>query len=255
MYGDGTTSARRMMADVDAAIRDVTNADDWLDVALVGTLLAATVALVVPGILLAGYAVRVLRGDVDDPVPGFDDVGALASDGLRASGVLLAYHAPVVVAAGVGSTLAGGVALAALPTTAMTHPAFAVEYALGPASTLPLVALAVGTAVVTPLCSYLATVALTRAVRRDDARAAFDVATVWATAADATTARHWLTAAFVGFAGAFVAGAVGVLPVVGPFVEAFVTFYAGTASLVLWRRRRRQTSPGASNATPRAVQA
>ncbi|MFC6988023.1 hypothetical protein ACFQJD_03520 [Haloplanus sp. GCM10025708] len=58
-----------MIADIDTAIRDVTRADDWPDVALVGTLLAATTALVLPAVLLAGYAVRVLRADTDDPTP------------------------------------------------------------------------------------------------------------------------------------------------------------------------------------------
>ncbi|MFB6122656.1 MAG: DUF4013 domain-containing protein [Haloferacaceae archaeon] len=245
-----------MMTDVDAAIRDVTNADDWLDVALVGALLAATTALVVPGILLAGYTIRVLRDDADGPIPGFDDVEALAADGFRASGVLVAYHAPVVVAAGVGSALAGMVpAVDALPVRGMANPAFVFEYVLDPLSALPLVGIVVGVTALVPFCSYLSTVALTRYARLGDVGAAFDVATVWATATDATTIRHWLTAAFVGFAGILVAAAVGVLPAVGTFVGAFVTFYGGTASLLLWRRQRRRTLPDASNATPDTARA
>lgn len=241
-----------MIADLDAAIRDVTRTDDWLDVTLVGTLLTATTAFVLPAILLAGYAVRILR---DDEVPGFDDARALAVDGTHATGILLVYHAPVAVGVGVGGRLLGVAPLAGtFPLSAMVRPSFALDFLLDPTAALPLAALTLTVAVLTPACSYLATVALTRYVREDAVAAAFDADAVRATATDASTVRHWLSAAFVVFVASVVAAAVEVLPVVGPFVGAFVTFLGLATALSLWSRER-SASRETPDATRHAVQA
>lgn len=122
--------------------------DDAFGRFVVGTLLTIGAAiLLLPGVALLGYLVRVLRGAAygeSDP-PDFDDWGGMTVDGLRALAVVVAYgFVPVVlVAATVGPSViaggAGGRASSVLADVGVTGllgsaVAFAVAYYLTPAA-------------------------------------------------------------------------------------------------------------------------
>ncbi|MFC6988024.1 DUF4013 domain-containing protein [Haloplanus sp. GCM10025708] len=172
------------------------------------------------------------------------------------TGILVAYYVPVIAAVGVGRSLVGVRPVGGgFLLSAASRPSLVLNSFLDLLSSAPVVAAFVAAAVLSPVCAYLSTVATTRYALQDELGAAFDVSAVWETAADATTVRHWLAAAFVAFASSLVAAAASTLPVVGPFAGAFVTFYGLTAALSLWGRERRAVSVERSNAPRPAAQA
>ena len=73
------------MTDFDSLVRWPLETDGWPHTVLVGALLVATTPLLLPAVLLTGYAVRLLRTDAEDgTVPAFTDLRALVETGLRA---------------------------------------------------------------------------------------------------------------------------------------------------------------------------
>jgi hypothetical protein len=89
------------MTDLDSTLRWPLETDGWAHTVLVGALLVATMPLVVPGVLLAGYAVRLLRAEAGS-LPAFTDLPSLTRTGLRTAGIVVAYHLPAAapIAAG-----------------------------------------------------------------------------------------------------------------------------------------------------------
>lgn len=97
------------------ALRYPTTGKDWKQTIVIGAFLKVFSFLIVPQLLIQGYAVRVMRrtldGDETCP-PGITegDIGELMADGAKLLGLAIVYHAiPVVVF----FSLAGG-SLAAL---------------------------------------------------------------------------------------------------------------------------------------------
>ena len=227
--------------DLDTTVRFPFATDDrrWVDTAVVGTLLASTLSLVVPAVLLAGYLLRVLRGG--DAPPTHRDVPALAVDGLRAAVVALAYHLPVVVLVAVGGGRGPGTASLAWAGPVPTWPPSAAATfggVTGLASTL-LVVLA------TPVCSYLSLVALTRLATDDTLASAFAFGEVWDAVADGDAVRRWLRTVAVVLAGGAAGFAAGALPVVGRFAAAGVGYLAVVAAVGYWSRAWRDAEAAA----------
>ena len=82
-------------------------APNWQSRFLVGTalILANYVIPIVPGIFVAGYALRIMRQTLagqDPELPAWDDWGELAKDGLRAMLVNLVYFLPALLVFAVG---------------------------------------------------------------------------------------------------------------------------------------------------------
>jgi hypothetical protein len=214
--------------------------DDWPQVALIGTLLVLAAQYLLPAVLLAGYAVRVLRtaGGADAPYPSFEDLGALARDGAAAATIVAAYHVPALVAfAGTAryaarkfvylpnlSTLTGSSASVTAPGTLVG----------GNVTAAPLVVvgllLTVGLAVAG---GYVATAALLRYARTDSVRAGFDPRAVRALAGSGGFLRTWLVAVGLLALVRFAAGLLTVVPAVGAVAAATVTFVATCAVLGL----------------------
>jgi len=224
--------------DLDSLVRWPTDADGWPHTALVGALLVATLPLVVPGVLLAGYAVRVLRAGPDDSLPDFSDLRALAATGARAATIVVAYHLPVALLAVVGlgasvTALVHGTPPAPLRPTGLA--------ALGPSAALTSL-IAVASAVALPVSGYLATVALTAYATTDEMTAAFDPDRIRNRAWSKATLRAWLLGSLITMAAgivAFLSSAVAATtPGVGALLVGAVRFYGGTVALRAWSVRR-----------------
>ena len=85
-------------------------APNWQSRFLVGTalILANYVLPIVPGIFVAGYALRVMRQTLagqDPELPAWDDWGELTKDGLRGMLVNLVYFLPALLIFAVGTAL------------------------------------------------------------------------------------------------------------------------------------------------------
>ncbi|MFB6107765.1 MAG: DUF4013 domain-containing protein [Haloplanus sp.] len=240
-----------MTLDFDSSLRWPRRTDDGLHALLVGTLLVLSLPLVVPSVLLAGYAVRLLRTDPgDDPLPSFADVRSLADAGARATAVVVAYHLPplALLAAQLHTYGAGarsGFGLFALGTY-VSRPAMTAGLLSGPSAS-PVGSAVLAVAVVTlPVCSYLASVALTRYATTGRLAPAFEVRTVARRAASGAVLRAWLAATLVAFVGgvlaAVVAGALAPVPGVGAVVGGAVRFYATVVGVGVWTSARPETT-------------
>lgn len=84
-----------MSRDVEAAVRYPFQGE-WPRRLLIGSVLVATLPLIVPGVILGGYWVRVLRSTMDgaSEPPAFEAWEDLLVDGLYATGIGLGYYAP-----------------------------------------------------------------------------------------------------------------------------------------------------------------
>lgn len=83
----------------DDAISYPSNADDWLKPLLIGGSLILFSFLIIPGFLVQGYSIRVLRSaakDEDTP-PSFTEWGDLLVDGLKMTIISLCYFIPCVI--------------------------------------------------------------------------------------------------------------------------------------------------------------
>lgn len=237
-----------MTDDFSSTVRWPLRTERWPRTVLVGALLVATIPLVLPTVLLAGYAVRLLRTDfAEGSLPAFDDPRALANTGLRAAAVVVAYHLPAAVLLTVGV----GAASTALRWGApgMLRPAAVVGSfsagALGPASLGGIVAL-VGVLSL-PVCGYVATVAVTAYATTDDVAEAFAFDRIRRRALAATTLQAWLLGSLVtltaGVCTFVLLTATAAVPGVGRLLAGAVRFYGGIVALAVWS----ETLPGESH--------
>lgn len=69
------------------------NGDDWLKTLLIGVGLMVTSFLIIPGVMLSGYTVRILRSAArgEDTPPSFGEWAELLVDGLKMTGISIAY--------------------------------------------------------------------------------------------------------------------------------------------------------------------
>jgi len=229
------------MTDVDSLVRWPLETDGWPHTVLVGALLVATTPLLIPGVLLVGYAVRLLRADIGDgALPDFTDLRSLVETGLRASGVVVAYHLPAVALIAAGTAGVASVyrrwrrALLLRPDT--------VVGAFDLTSLTGTVALALVGIALLPVCGYVATVAVTAYADADDLSAAFALGRIRRRATSTATLRAWLLASVAvigsGIAAALVAGAGATVPGVGALLAAAVRFYGGLVAVGVWTATR-----------------
>ena len=174
---------------------------------LVATLLAA-----IPGVALAGYFARVLATSADGETapPPFPFSLRLLGDGLLALAIGGAYLlVPTLVLL---LTIRG--ALSTDGTAALTFPTSIRIYAGSTVALLTALAVA-----------YLAPEAVVAALREASIRAAFRPGTIASFAGHAAYFYAWTLALVLAALGAFVAGGLAGIPVVGPAVAVFVGFY------------------------------
>ena len=229
------------MTDFDSLLRWPLDTDGWQRTLLVGTLLVATLPLAIPGVFLAGYAVRLLRTGPDDPaLPTFAGLRSLAGTGLRAAGIVVAYHLPAAALLVAGTA---GVASAfhQWRTLLLLRPGSIVGV-FDLASLTGAVGVALlGTALL-PVCGYVSTVAVTAYADADDVTAAFAIGRLRDRVCAVATLRAWLLASLVvvasGVCAALLGGVSATVPGVGPLLTAAVRFYGGLVAVGVWNETR-----------------
>lgn len=229
------------MRDLDSLIRWPLDTEGWQHTLLVGALLVATVPLAIPGVLLAGYAVRLLRtGGDDTSLPTFGDLRSLAETGLRASGIVAAYHLPAAALIAAGS--AGVVSAYHQWRTLLLLRSGSITGAFDLASLTGAVGLALLGMALLPVCGYVATVAVTAYADTGDAAAAFAVGRLRGQVRSLATLRAWLLASLVvvgsGIAAALLGGVSAAVPGVGGLLVAAVEFYGGLVAVGVWNETR-----------------
>jgi hypothetical protein len=229
------------MSDLDSRIRRPLDTDGWRHTVLVGTLLVATLPLVIPGVLLAGYAVRLLRTAADDgSLPTFDDLRSLAGTGLRATGIVAAFHVPAVALIAAGS--AGVVSAYHRWRTLLLVRPGSLTGAFDLAGLTGAVGVTLLGIVLLPVCGYVATVAVTAYADTDDVAAAFALGRLRARVRSAATLRAWLLASLVvvgaGLCATLLGGVSAAIPGVGALLTAAVRFYGGLVAVGVWNEAR-----------------
>lgn len=208
---------------------DDASADELLDAALPAALLVAAASWLPAGLLLLGYAIRVLgaarRGD--DGIPGLDDVRGLGRSGVRALAVIVASALPGVFCFGIAVAawfvVDGGWFYGDPLDLLLSDPyGFASLTVLSPGAGVTVASALLLTGVVTILASYAGSVALVTLAATDRLGAAFDPDVLRAGFVSPSFRRSFLLASVFGFVGFAVAALVSAVPVVGPFVGAFV---------------------------------
>ena len=192
--------------------------DDWVQTVLIGGLLTFFGFLLIPAVFAAGYLVRVLRATMhgDDTPPLFEDWRDLGSDGLYAVAIAFVYGVLPAVLLAVTAAFAG---LIAGP---------------GPRSGLlvggvvlvgGLLALVLGL-----LAAYVVPAAVANYAEQGRLGAGFAVADLRPVLTSGTYATAWLLGFVVVLGAGVVTGLLSVVPFVGTFVGAFVSFYAVAAA-------------------------
>lgn len=178
---------------------------------------------VVPGVVLLGYYVAVLRAVTageSDP-PRFRDWGRLFLDGLRYLAISLAYALPLLVLIGLflGIVAAGG-AVAGDATTAVEIAVTVAAVLVGGLAVCYLLAFA-----------YLRPLAIANFAREGRLRAAFDVGILRRAGLSKPYAIAWFLAILVWFVGATLEGSLSFV-----LVGFFVGFYAAVVRQYLYGR-------------------
>lgn len=190
------------------------NSDDWLTTIVIGAVLSLLSFLVIPGLIVQGYLLRVARDSADgqEGAPSFDDWIELLVDGLKAFVVSLVYGiVPAVVLVVLLSVLAGGAVLSAAGGSTSVSAGFSLLALLAVLVMVPIFL----------LVAYLTVVAQLRLAVTGSLGAAFEVGAVVRTGFNADFFVAVLIAIVVGI----VLGIVGSLLLV-ILVGFLVLFYA-----------------------------
>lgn len=202
-----------------------------LSVLLVGLVLLPLAA--VPGIVLLGYYVAVLRavGDGEGNPPRFRGWRRLLLDGLRHLAITVVYAVPLVLLLGLflGVVAAGGAASSDAAEVAVSLAAVVV----GGLAVCYLLAFA-----------YVRPLAIANFAREGRLRAAFDLETLRSAGLSRTYALAWLLAVPVWFVGGALEGTLSFV-----LVGFFVGFYADVVRYYLYARGLR-TALGGADPTP-----
>ncbi|MFB6159762.1 MAG: DUF4013 domain-containing protein [Haloferacaceae archaeon] len=193
--------------------------DDALKTVVIGGVLMAFSWLLVPLFLVMGYVVRVLRRTAagNDDAPVFDDWEELAVTGAKAFVIQFAYGlVPAVLAAafvffgvlGAASGTDSGAALGGVVAVV----GLLVAFVLG------------------GVAAYLTPAAIANFAEKGTLGAGFAVGELRPVWTSGVYAKAWLTGVAVVVGAGVVGGIVGVVPVLGQILVAFVTFYALVAA-------------------------
>lgn len=235
--------------------------DDWPLVTLVGTLLVLASRHLLPAVLLAGYAVAVLRTGIggDPTLPGFDSLASLARDGAATVAVVAAYHLPAaVVFAGTARYAVSRFVLLPPLSALVREPEALLSFgsSVGAVSSAPVVASGLFLAAALAVAGgYVSTAALLRFAREESVRAAFDAEALRTLVTSAAFLRVWVASAGALFVSRLAAGVVAALPVVGEVAAAATTFvcvcavlrFAGATAPSAPRSRSEARTPTASS--------
>lgn len=232
-----------MTPDIDTLARWPLDAEDWPRTVLVGALLVATLPLVVPGVLLAGYAVRVLRADAgDDPLPRFTDLRALTETGVRTASIVVTYHLPAVALVVVGTRGAASASVLLQWETLVRFGPSAIGRLPGLAALAGSVGIGLLGAALLPVCGYVSTVAVTAYADTDEVADAFALGRLRRRVCSVAMLRAWLLASLAvlgsGVGAFLVAAATAPVPGVGSVVTAAVRFYGLVVGLAVWNGAR-----------------
>ncbi len=178
---------------------------------LIGGLLTLLSVLVVPILLVSGYAVRVIRSvaEGESRPPVFDRWSELLVDGAKGIVVMLAYFlVPAFLLGAIGAIVAG---------------AFGNTFASGPIAFLVAAAIVLASVGLW----YAATGAFVTFAVSGNLRSAFSPEAVVPLLRRSSFAVAWLVGLAVILVGGVVASIVSLIPVLGVILGAVVTFYAG----------------------------
>jgi hypothetical protein len=238
MYGnEATLSWNRSMSTLDPR-SDGVSIDELLDTTLPAALLVAAASWLPVGVLLLGYAIRVLRAALtgDDALPPLDDVRGLGITGLRGAVIVAAFQLPVVGCLGFVFGLWYVVDRGRFYGDALGHVSadpigFATLTIASPGNSPVVVGGLVLTVAAALVTGYAGTVAVVTFAATDRLATAFDPDTLLAGIRSSRFRRAFLLASVLAFVGTAAAGLVGLVPVVGPFVAAFVELLALVGAL------------------------
>ncbi|MFW6434980.1 MAG: DUF4013 domain-containing protein [Halovenus sp.] len=210
-----------MIAD---AISFPRKSDDWLTTLLIGAVLGFLSFLIIPGLILQGYLLRVARAGAtgDEQPPAFGDWIELLVDGVKAFVVAFVYGIlPATIFVTAISVLAGGAILSAVSGNEGAAAGFGVLIAVVVLVMIPVVLLIV----------YLTITAQVRLAVTGELNAAFQVGTVTRIAFDAEFFVAFLLAVVVGIGLSIVGG---ILTIV--LVGLLILFYAQMSMYYLFGR-------------------
>lgn len=196
----------------------LSRSDDWIRTVLIGGVLSLLGFLIVPSILVVGYAMRAIRAGVADAEPPvFDDWGDLFWDGLKGSVIGIVYGlVPAIVVFGITALLGGGL--------------FAADTAgVGVAVILlgTLVAIVVWLA-----AAYVVPAALANYATDEDRRlgSGFAFGDIWDVLTSGTYAVGWLAAVVLLVLASVVVGLLSIVPIIGSIAGVFVWFYVAVGA-------------------------
>ena len=202
---------------LEAAIRYPSESSNALKTVAIGGVLTLLAFLVVPVVLLAGYVVRVVdrTASGDDSLPEFDEWGELATTGLQAVVIGVAYGlVPAILGGGV---VAIGIGVGTDGTPAGLG---VVGIVLGG---LLWMVLTVGVA-------YLLPAAIGNFAQQRTLRAGFDIGTLKPIWLSRSYVVVWGTMVLVVVLGGLVATLLNIVPVLGSIAGVFVGFYVAVAA-------------------------
>lgn len=104
---------RRIIVDVNKAVRYVTEDKQWISKVLIGALLSILSFLILPAFILAGYVVKIIRQVMNgqwDGLPEWEDWGELLRDGFFVTIAQLIYTLPFLILVIIGASATGGMA-------------------------------------------------------------------------------------------------------------------------------------------------
>lgn len=197
--------------------------DDWMKNILIGGVLVIFSFLLIPGIVVSGYVVRVIRAQLGDSAgpPPFDEWGTLLVDGIQAWIIGIVYMlVPTIVAA---VTMGGSIVSMATGTRAGAAAGLAGFFG----GFLLWFVLSL-------LFGYVGVAGVVNFAREGRFGAAFDVETIRGVVTDGDYAVAWVLAVVVLIVAGVVVGVLNVVPFLGFIVGAFVQFYALVVAATLW---------------------
>ena len=99
--------------DITKAFTYVFDDKDWMMKVLIGALLSIAGFLIIPGFIIAGYSIQILRNvkkGVAEPLPEWAEWGEMLKDGFMVALAQIIYSLPIIIIACIAFGAAGGLA-------------------------------------------------------------------------------------------------------------------------------------------------